>query len=350
MISVLLPAWNEAKTIAITVQSILEQTFKEFELLVLDDGSTDETQDIVSSFKDQRIRYVKLPHQGLALTLNAGLMAAKFEIIARIDAGDLAYPERLRKQYDVLITKPKNCIVSCRYAVFNERAVLYIVNISGYAEGIRKRLALQCDFPHSGVMYYKGFIIAEGMYSNTILEDYELWLRIKNRALFQICPEMLMLTRFAPGSLSNANVTVRYKNQYLIQKKYYIDLNAEFGISDKYEELYFRAWREFFFGHKLEARKYWKQMGIRFLTEPKLVFAWLTTFFSENMFVRFKESRLKFKLGYYLGYFSRNARGARALLKHLTEQSILLKRGLSEKRKDLSNLSRSPDNVINSRQ
>jgi glycosyltransferase involved in cell wall biosynthesis len=90
MISVLLPTYNSASIISHSIRSILNQTFREYELLILDDGSTDDTESIVSQFIDDRIRYIKLPHRGLSETLNRGLGQAKYELIARMDAGDIS--------------------------------------------------------------------------------------------------------------------------------------------------------------------------------------------------------------------------------------------------------------------
>ena len=113
MISVLMPTYNTAATIATAVQSILNQTWKEFELLILDDGSTDTTNEIISNIRDDRIRYIKLPHQGLTKTLNYGLsIAATHDIIARMDADDLCVPWRFETQLSILNQLPRNTILS----------------------------------------------------------------------------------------------------------------------------------------------------------------------------------------------------------------------------------------------
>src|SRR3972149_7591872 len=99
MISILLPTFNSSDTLSMAIHSILLQTMRDFELIILDDGSTDDSRERVSAIHDERIRYLKLRHQGLPLTLNYGLTIARFGIVARIDAGEIALPERLQRQF-----------------------------------------------------------------------------------------------------------------------------------------------------------------------------------------------------------------------------------------------------------
>src|ERR1700761_7286076 len=94
-ITVLMPAYNAGKYIAEAIASVLGQTFGDFELLIVNDGSTDDTLDIINSFDDKRIRVISQPNQGVAAALNTGLKHAKAEYIARFDADDICLPQRL---------------------------------------------------------------------------------------------------------------------------------------------------------------------------------------------------------------------------------------------------------------
>lgn len=100
-VTVLLPTYNSSEFIQSTIESIMNQTFQDFELLIMDDGSTDNTSDIVKLYTDPRIRYVLCSHDYIA-TLNKGLELATGKYIARIDADDLMVPERLQVQYDFM--------------------------------------------------------------------------------------------------------------------------------------------------------------------------------------------------------------------------------------------------------
>ena len=108
MVSVLITTYNCAPYIAQAVQSILNQTFQYFEFLIVDDGSTDNTEDIVKSFSDKRIRYIKRNHFGRAAGLNFGLKNSSNEIIALMDADDISHPQRLELQLKnilIILTK-----------------------------------------------------------------------------------------------------------------------------------------------------------------------------------------------------------------------------------------------------
>ncbi|MBK7981678.1 MAG: glycosyltransferase family 2 protein [Ignavibacteriae bacterium] len=95
MISVLLPVYNGEKYLSQSIKSILNQTFRDFEFIIVDDGSIDNTEKIVSSFHDTRIKYIKKDHTGLADTLNYGLKLANYDWVARMDADDISLPNRL---------------------------------------------------------------------------------------------------------------------------------------------------------------------------------------------------------------------------------------------------------------
>lgn len=103
LISVILPAYNAQGTLAEAIRSTLRQSHTDLELLILDDGSTDETGAIARTFADQdpRVRYLKRPHHGLTQTLNFGLNAAKGTWIARMDADDMMLPTRLEAQLNL---------------------------------------------------------------------------------------------------------------------------------------------------------------------------------------------------------------------------------------------------------
>ena len=98
-ITVLMPAYNAAQYIAEAIQSVLEQTFTNFELLIVNDGSTDHTSNVLASFTDPRIRVINQVNGGVSVALNAGLREARGTYIARFDADDVCYPYRLEQQY-----------------------------------------------------------------------------------------------------------------------------------------------------------------------------------------------------------------------------------------------------------
>ncbi|MEX2288473.1 MAG: glycosyltransferase [Planctomycetaceae bacterium] len=118
-VSVVLPVFNGARTVARAVGSILGQTLRDIELIVVDDGSTDHTVAVLQKVRDPRLRLVQCPHRGVASTANAGTTLARAPVIARMDADDFAYPLRLEKQL-ALLDQQKLDVAGCKIRILNE--------------------------------------------------------------------------------------------------------------------------------------------------------------------------------------------------------------------------------------
>src|ERR1700761_1168008 len=110
-ITVLMPAYNAAKYIGEAIASVLEQTFGDFELVIVNDGSTDDTLAVINTFNDSRIIIISQPNQGVASALNTGLQHSRAQYIARFDADDVCHPQRLEKQYRFLQNNPEYILV-----------------------------------------------------------------------------------------------------------------------------------------------------------------------------------------------------------------------------------------------
>jgi glycosyltransferase involved in cell wall biosynthesis len=106
-VTVIVPVYNGAAYLAETINSLLSQTFRDFELLVIDDGSTDASSEIVRSFNDERVRLIQKKNGGLCEALNLGIAEAKAPFIARCDQDDISYPERLERQLQVMRARPE---------------------------------------------------------------------------------------------------------------------------------------------------------------------------------------------------------------------------------------------------
>ena len=130
-------------------------------------------------------------------------------------------------------------------------------------------------------------------------------MKIKDKVEYHIIPEILVFHRFRKKSLSN-DTSYKQKIMYSIQEPYYTDLQLHFGISDRREQTLYRGWREYFYGDKRKARTYWRKLGPALFRQPRAMLAWLVTFLPENIFVRFKEFRLKFRLWYLVNYCTKN--------------------------------------------
>ena len=203
-VTVLMPARNAEKYIAEAIRSVLEQTFTDFEFLILNDGSTDGTANIIQQFRDSRIRLIEQPGQGIAIALNKGLQEAKGRYIARFDADDICFPGRLQKQVKFLDDNMDHVLTGCDAEYIAENGEhLFDFCCAGHShEEIMKQLYMDCPFIHSGVMYRKEMVIKAGGYSPDAhnFEDYLLWIQLAKYGRYSNLPEQLIKVRFNPNS------------------------------------------------------------------------------------------------------------------------------------------------------
>lgn len=290
-ITVLMPAYNCAKYIKASIRSILNQTYKDFEFLIIDDGSTDNTCEIVESFKDNRIIYKKTENKGTAAALNYGLDIASGDWIARIDAGDLNVPERLERQIKFLNVNPDYDIVSSWSVYFNEKGkILFPFCVPIRHEDILRDLNLHNPINESGVFYNKDLIKAE-RYDESFLvyEDYELFYRIKEKVKFYNLPEFLVFTLVRKNA----------KSSIMKDEKIYEMLfnnafkNLVHSSNSKGTAFYWTsniAWINFFYGEKKDARKYFYNSF-----SMKNILSFIATFLPENLFQKLIKSRIKYR-------------------------------------------------------
>ncbi len=184
-VSVVLPVFNAQDTIVTAVDSIVQQTFHDWELLVIDDGSTDSTEEKLEQIKDVRIRVIKTKNRGIARALNFGIKLSRSTIIARMDADDISHPDRLEMQYNYLKDHSDIEVVSSLVKYNGDRLnhqgyALYVDEINklcSHEEMFLNRFK-ESPMAHPSVMFRKSLIEKHGGYSEeSIPEDYELWLR-----------------------------------------------------------------------------------------------------------------------------------------------------------------------------
>ncbi len=296
-VSVLLPVYNAADTIGYAIKSILNQTHINFELIIIDDGSTDNSSDVISKIIDSRIKYFYKEHDGLSEALNYGLSLCSNEIVFRMDADDIALPNRLEVQLRVFENCSRNTILSCRYALFSGMNVWGIVKSPTGHNEILKRLPLQNEITHSGVVFNKSFVLENGGYSKQPFEDYELWLRLSTKAEFKIVPEVLMLVLYNNKSLARKGISHQNGLVYSLVTSYFKNFRTytRFGLNEN-EIDNVEAWREYFFGNKISARKKLSLCNRSGSYSIKRSIGFLATYLDDNSFIKFKESRLKFRL------------------------------------------------------
>lgn len=316
-ITVLMTTYNNAEYLSTSIKSILTQTYKNFDFIIVDDGSTDNSKEVIEGFKDGRIKYFKIENSGLGAALNYGLKLSNTELIVRMDADDISLPDRIEKQYNFILKNKNYDIVSSWYAAFENKKLLYTIKTPEEDAVIKKRFALHSEVIHAGMLYKKDKIISNGGYEPIIFEDYELWLRIKDKVTFYNLQEVLLLVRYRKDSFSRENIVEKNKLVYDIQGPYYENsFKLNFNVMTDVEENKLRGWREFFYGEERNAKGYWNKMGIHLLRTPRVILAMIVLLFPNKFVLWFKENRIRFRLGYFLTYFSRSNLYLRKFLTH----------------------------------
>jgi glycosyltransferase involved in cell wall biosynthesis len=186
VVSVVLPVYNGTRTIRRAVESILVQTYGNFELIIINDGSIDNTMDILTSFSDPRILLLDQENHGKVQSLNRGIVVSRGEFIAMIDADDVALPERLERQVEFMIKNKAIAVVGAATRVVYQDGTERIRYRPYDTQSIRKSIVRICPFTHSSTMIRKKVFEKVGFYDPakdgpkhlSIGEDYDLWVRI----------------------------------------------------------------------------------------------------------------------------------------------------------------------------
>ena len=204
--------YNAERFVAEAIASVLAQTFRDFELLVIDDGSSDGTADIVARFADPRIRCVPAGGRlGLPGALNLGMQHASGELVARHDHDDLSHPQRLEKQVAYLAAHPGVALLGTRAWLIDEQGKrLGSLDRPVDEVSIRWYHLLDNPFVHSSVMFRRSVVWEElGGYDAALpsSEDYELWSRVLERHTVANLPERLLHYRLSAVSKMAADET-----------------------------------------------------------------------------------------------------------------------------------------------
>lgn len=208
-ISVILPVYNAAPYVEKAINSILQQSFLDFELLLLDDGSTDNSSYIVREYakKDERIRLIQRENRGLIATLNEGILLARAPYIARMDADDVSLPYRLEIQFRYMEREPKLVALGSAIQYINEFGKPYRRKKYPAGENVSKALLWGAPLAHPSVMLRTLAVRDVGGYPSefTHAEDYALWLRLQSRGRIDNVPNVLLYYRIHKYSVSHIN-------------------------------------------------------------------------------------------------------------------------------------------------
>lgn len=223
-ISVVLPVYNAQNTISEAIDSILNQTFTDFEFIIINDGSTDESEKIILEFDDQRIKYYANDgNKGLIYTLNRGIELSMGKYIARMDADDIALPERFEKQVRVMEENPDIivCGTQIKYFGLSKRKGKFITPETS-KENKEWLLGHSC-FSHPTVMMRKDILINNNIaynYDYKYSEDYKLWIDLSNYGDFYNLQETLLLYRLSYTQITQNGNTVQQQNSRKCRREY----------------------------------------------------------------------------------------------------------------------------------
>lgn len=244
-----MPVYNSEETVYFSIKSVLNQTYSNFDFIIVNDGSTDKTENIILSFKDERINYFKLEHKGRSSASNYGISKATGEYIARIDADDMFLSDKLTQQIQYLDLHPDVDIMYCWSIFYDNAGLLRFWKSPGSDLKIKEKLKYLNPINHSSVVCKRNIFQKLYGYNESldINEDYELWLRASKHFRFYCLRKYMVFSL-----LREDNFKKKY-NEDLVSL---LTKNSadEHNINEKERnDLLGRV--EYYFGNTEEARK-----------------------------------------------------------------------------------------------
>jgi glycosyltransferase involved in cell wall biosynthesis len=240
-ISVLLPVRNGARYLREAVDSVLAQTVAKLEVVVVDDGSTDDTLEILRSYRDERLRVVQQEPAGLVAALNRAVAEARGDLVARMDADDVSHPHRLERQLELLERESRLGLVGCGVETIDERGrTTGSWLLPADDDALRRRLLLRNLFTHGSVVMRRSALESAGGYSGAYgaNEDYDLWRRIARGWRLAAVPEVLYRYRVHSAAVTKQDVAARVASRERLRDELWNDdalLRAVPGERDRTE-------------------------------------------------------------------------------------------------------------------
>ncbi|MBX9888400.1 MAG: glycosyltransferase [Flavobacteriaceae bacterium] len=228
LISVVLPVYHCELYIRDAIESVLNQTFVDFELIIIDDCSTDGTLQLCNLFVDDRIIIIaKDKNSGYTNSLNYGLSIAKGKYIARMDGDDICMPERFKKQVLFLEANPDIVLCGTSYAVIGEKGICVLPEAH---EEIKIKLLSGNCIVHPSVMFRKDVLLVNNLMYDVLMEpaeDYDLWVRLSSMGKLHNLQECLLHYRVHDGQVS----AIRNKKQIQVANQVRLKLLQLLGTA-----------------------------------------------------------------------------------------------------------------------
>lgn len=206
LVSVVMSVYNGEKYLREAIESILNQTFKDFEFIIINDGSTDDTLKIINSYNDPRIVLISRKNKGLVASLNEGIEKARGKYIARMDADDRSMPQRLEKQIEYMKSHSKVVICGTTFVeIDSEGDILQKIAVPLEDCVIRQELLARCPFAHGSTLYSREACLKAGLYNQEDFpaEDYSLWIKMADQGNMANLSDELFNYRVFDSSISH---------------------------------------------------------------------------------------------------------------------------------------------------
>ncbi len=210
-----MPVYNAEKYLSQAIDSVLNQTFTDFELVLINDGSTDSSKDIIFSYKDTRIRYIENEENiGIVNTLNKGVKYCTGKYIVRMDADDICNPNRFEKQFAFMEKHPKVGICGSWITLIDQDNNVTGNNLSQVKlEFVKIHLLFSVPLNHPSVIA-KSDLLKQNSYEHVIAaEDYDLWSRLEDKTELANIPEYLLQYRWHQTNVSKEKADIQQKSK-----------------------------------------------------------------------------------------------------------------------------------------
>lgn len=222
MVSVVMSVFNGEAFLAEALESVLDQTFADFEFLIVDDGSHDGTAEILQTFsdRDRRIRILNQDNRGLAVSLSRGISEACGRYVARMDADDISMPDRFAKQVAYLDRHPSVGVVGgAVLQIDTDGKPCGAIELPTDSERIRSQIARQSPIAHPTAMIRRKILDDVGAYRSAFryAQDYDLWLRISEKAELANLPEVVLRYRIHDHNVSRKHLLGKLESVLLAQ-------------------------------------------------------------------------------------------------------------------------------------
>lgn len=232
-VSVVMTIYNNSDYLRPAMDSISNQTFTDFEFIIIDDGSKDDSKKIVEGYSDERIRFVSRANKGQSASLNEGINMARGIYIARQDADDISVADRFEKQVAFLNNHPEVGLLGTNYKEIDANSELIrFRNIFTRYDDLKLALVFSNQFAHGSVMMRKDVLDRVGLYDVNIssAQDYDLWTRISRVAEVRNLKETLFFWRYYTSGFSSGNPELNEQQAYKVR-----DREFELFLSNKGE-------------------------------------------------------------------------------------------------------------------